>query len=79
MFGHFRKRKFTEFAVDVDHVEEANAPAEKRHIQQLLLEHVGKRARHDQRQQKGFVLRLVFDQQDGRHLLALGVQSREVF
>ena len=79
LFGHFLKSLFAQLAIDVDHIGQANAPTEKRDVQQLFFEHIGQRARHDQRQQKGFQLRLVLDQQDGRQLLAVGADAGQIF
>ncbi|MPN28545.1 hypothetical protein SDC9_175987 [bioreactor metagenome] len=50
-------------SVDVDHVQCTDGPAEEWHLQQLLLEHIGQRARHDGRHEKGLVRGLVLDQQ----------------
>ena len=61
--------------VDVDHVQAANRPAEKRHTQQLFLEHIGQRVRHDRGHQKGLVGGLVLDQQHGAVVLPL----RQIF
>ena len=54
--------------VDVNHVQRTNGPAKERHLQQLLLEHIGQRTRHDGRHQESLIGGLVLDQQ--HHTLA---------
>jgi len=60
-------------AVDMDHVQAADGPAEEGNAQQLLLEHIGQGARHDGRHQKGLVGGLVLAQQH-HALLRVGGQ-----
>ena len=63
LLHHLDKSPHALAPVDVDHVQAANRPAKKRHAQQLFLEHIGQRARHDRRHEEGFVGGLVLDEQ----------------
>ena len=73
-FGHTRlalarngrERVFAFLAVDMNHLQHAQRPAEERHVQQFALEHVAHRARHQRGKRERFPSRLVLREQHGR-------------
>ena len=72
-FGHARaalprhrcERVLALLAVDMNHLQHAQRPAEERHEQQFALEHVAERTRHQRGKRQRFPRRLMLRQQHG--------------
>src|SRR5262249_5013662 len=63
-FGHHAEGIFTLFAVDRNHAQQGDAPAEEGDVQDLLLEHEHQGARGVRQQEDGLPRRLVLGEHD---------------